>query len=55
MTINQTRSALYAAAKALGDIQALKSKKPGAIRRRIARRLWGWLLGRFAFRWTGSV
>ncbi|WP_169726485.1 hypothetical protein [Desulfotruncus alcoholivorax] len=38
--ISQTRSALYTAAKILGDISAI-SKGPGAVGKRIARRAAG--------------
>ncbi|WP_203416591.1 hypothetical protein [Paracoccus sp. MKU1] len=46
MTINQFRSFLYAFARGLGDVQALTSKKPGAVPRRIGRRVAGKLTGR---------
>ena len=51
MTISKARGALYAVAKALGDLQAATSEKPGAIRRRVLQRLWGRFLGRNAFDW----
>ena len=46
MTLNQFRSLLYGLAKALGDVQALTSKKPGAIPRRIGRRIAGKVTGK---------
>lgn len=47
MTPNQLRSALYALAKLLGDVQALTHPKPHqAIPKRIARRLVGKATGR---------
>ena len=46
MTINQLRTVLYKVAKYLGDVQALTSKKPGAIPKRIARRLAGRATGK---------
>lgn len=46
MTINKFRGWLYLVAKLLGDVQALKSKRKGAIPRRIGRRAAGWATGR---------
>ena len=46
MSINQFRSFLYALAKGLGDVQAVNSKKPNAIPKRIGRRLAGKVTGR---------
>ncbi|MCA8927608.1 MAG: hypothetical protein KDC18_06015 [Alphaproteobacteria bacterium] len=46
MTINQFRGLLYRIAKYSGDMQALTSKRPGAVQRRIWRRILGKLLGR---------
>lgn len=46
MNINKTRSKLYKTAKILGDVQALTSKRKGAVGRRIKRRLLGKLFGR---------
>lgn len=46
MTLNKFRSFLYFFAKILGDIQALRSPRKGAIKRRIGRRLAGKLTGR---------
>lgn len=47
MTLNQFRRILYTTAKYTGDLQALTSKKKGAIERRLARRGLGYMLGRF--------
>jgi len=47
MTINKFRSYLYLTAKLLGDVQAVRSKKPGAVQKRIARRMAGKATGRF--------
>lgn len=47
MTINQIRSLLYALAKGLGDVQAVTSKKPNAIPKRIGRRVAGKATGWF--------
>lgn len=47
MTINKLRSWLYKAAKYSGDIQALTSKKEGAILKRVQRRIAGKAAGRF--------
>lgn len=46
MTINRIRSWLYPLAKYLGDIQALTSKRKGAIPRRVGRRIAGYFTGR---------
>ena len=46
MTINQFRGRLYAIAKYSGDVQALTSKREGAIMRRILRRIAGYFTGR---------
>lgn len=46
MSINKTRGFLYKLAKYLGDIQALKSKRKGAIKKRIARRILGKVFGK---------
>lgn len=47
MSIHQTRRALYGIAKALGDVQAVTSKKPNAIPKRIGRRIVGRILAGF--------
>lgn len=47
MTINQFRSFLYKLARGLGDVQAVRSPKPNAIPKRIARRLAGKATGQF--------
>lgn len=48
LTISKVRGGLYAAAKLLGDVQALTHPNPGkAIPKRIARRLAGKASGRF--------
>ena len=46
MSINKIRSFLYFAAKILGDVQALTSKRKNAIPKRIARRAAGKVTGR---------
>jgi len=46
MTINKFRSILYSVAKFAGDAQALTSKKPNAIPKRIGRRIVGKITGR---------
>lgn len=46
MTLNQFRGLLYGLGKYLGDLQALLSGRPGAIRRRIMRRIAGKITGR---------
>jgi len=46
MTINKFRSFLYALAKYSGDVQAITSNKPGAVERRIKRRVAGYFTGR---------
>lgn len=46
MTINQFRGWLYLIAKLLGDVQAITSKRRGAVPRRIGRRAAGWATGR---------
>lgn len=46
MTINRIRSWLYPLAKILGDLQALTSKRKGAIPRRVGRRIAGKITGR---------
>lgn len=45
MSINKTRSWLYLIAKILGDIQAVRSPRKGAISRRIGRRVAGKVTG----------
>ena len=40
------RSSLYTLGKALGDLNAITSNKPGAIRKRAERRLLGKIFGR---------
>lgn len=46
MTLNKFRGVLYTVAKLLGDVQAVKSKRKGAVSRRIQRRLLGKLFGK---------
>lgn len=46
MTINKFRGFLYKAAKILGDVQAVTSKKKNAIPKRIGRRVAGKVTGR---------
>lgn len=46
MKINGLRSWLYTAAKILGDVQAVTSDRPGAVQRRVVRRVAGKLTGR---------
>lgn len=55
MSINKVRGKLYKTAKILGDVQALRSKRKGAIQRRIVRRLIGWLFGRTAMNFVGKM
>ena len=55
MTINQFRRKLYIVAKYLGDIQALTSKRKGAIKRRVARRIAGKVMGRTVMRGIGKM
>lgn len=46
MSINKFRSVLYTTAKYLGDVQALTSKKEGAVKKRIFRRILGYMFGK---------
>jgi len=46
MNIHKTRGLLYKLAKLLGDLSALKNRKPGRITKRIARRITGKATGR---------
>ena len=46
MTLNQFRGWLYRIAKYSGDVQALTSKRKGAISRRVGRRIAGKATGR---------
>ncbi|WCQ99116.1 hypothetical protein [Paracoccus aestuarii] len=46
MSINKFRGLLYTLAKLLGDVQAVRSPRKGAITRRIGRRLAGKATGR---------
>jgi len=46
MTINQLRRNLYLLAKILGDVQAVKSPRKGAVTRRVGRRIAGRVTGR---------
>ena len=55
MTINQFRRKLYIVAKYLGDIQALTSKRKGAIKRRVTRRIAGKVMGRTVMRGIGKM
>jgi len=41
MNIHKTRGSLYKLAKLLGDLSALKNRKPGRITKRITRRITG--------------
>ena len=55
MTINKFRSLLYTVAKLLGDVQAVRSNRKGAIQRRIARRVAGKVMGRTVMRGIGGL
>lgn len=46
MTLNKFRGWLYFIAKILGDVQAVRSPRKGAIKRRIGRRVAGKITGR---------
>ena len=46
MSISKFRGWLYFIAKILGDVQAVRSKRKGAIPRRIGRRIAGKMTGR---------
>lgn len=46
MSISKFRGWLYFIAKILGDVQAVRSKRKGAITRRIGRRIAGKMTGR---------
>lgn len=46
MSINSFRGFLYALAKILGDVQAVKSPRKNAVPKRIARRIVGKATGR---------
>lgn len=46
MSINKFRGWLYWSAKILGDVQAVRSPRKGAIQRRIGRRIAGKVTGR---------
>lgn len=46
MTLNKFRGWLYFIAKILGDVQAVRSPRKGAIKRRIGRRVAGHIAGR---------
>ena len=46
MKISSFRGFLYAFAKILGDVQAVKSKRKGAISRRVGRRIAGRITGK---------
>lgn len=46
VTISKFRSILYFTAKILGDVQAVKSNRKGAIKKRVARRIAGKVAGR---------
>ncbi len=46
MTINKIRSLLYPLAKYLGDLQAILSKRKGAVGRRVGRRVAGHITGK---------
>lgn len=46
MSINKLRSFLYLAAKLLGDVQAVRSPRPGALEKRLMRRVAGKITGR---------
>jgi hypothetical protein len=47
MSINKFRGFLYFVAKILGDVQAVRSKRKGAVKRRILRRVFGKATGKF--------
>lgn len=47
ITISKVRGWMYFAAKILGDVQAVRSPKKGAIKKRVARRIAGYGAGRF--------
>lgn len=47
MSIHKVRRALYGTAKALGDLQAITSKKPNAVPKRVGRRIVGRMLAGF--------
>lgn len=46
MTITQLRRHLYLLAKVLGDVQAVRSPRKGAVARRLGRRIAGRVTGR---------
>mgnify|MGYP005840219867 CR=1 FL=1 len=46
MTFSRIRRALYALAKALGDAQAVTSRRKGAVGRRAGRRIAGRIAGK---------
>lgn len=46
MTLSKFRRALYALAKFLGDVQAVRSKRKHAIAKRVGRRVAGRIAGR---------
>lgn len=46
ISVNQARSALYKAARILGDIQAVSRGRPGKVAKRVARRQTGKATGR---------
>lgn len=46
MTISKFRGFLYTLSKFLGDIQAVKSKRKGSIKRRVGRRVAGKVSGK---------
>lgn len=46
MTINRLRRKLYLLARLLGDVQAVKSPRKGAVTRRVGRRIAGRITGR---------
>jgi hypothetical protein len=55
MTLSKFRSILYNTAKALGDVQAVTSKRKGAIERRVARRIAGKVTGRTVMKGIGGL
>jgi hypothetical protein len=50
MTLNSLRGFFYKLLKFLGDIQALRSPREGAVRRRVTRRVLGKIVGRTLFK-----
>lgn len=55
MTIAQFRAMIYPLAKYLGDLQALTSKRKGAVQRRITRRIAGKVTGKTLMKGIGGM